>query len=158
MTVWRTYYHLVWATHDRAPLITEAVEAELYSYIQAKIRSLHCPMHAIGGVADHLHLVVSIPPSQSIADFVKRIKGSSSHHLNRTFPQQTFAWQREYGVFSLGGKQLDRAIAYVNDQKHHHATGNLILGLEPETLDRPTFLHSPHPTRLTQNHPPYPNR
>lgn len=134
MTLWRTYYHLVWATHQRAALITETLEPELYRYIQSKARSLNCPLHAIGGMPDHLHLVVSIPPSLAIADVVMRIKGSSSHHLNRTYPNQTFAWQREYGVFSLGGKQLEGAIAYVNQQKYHHANQTVIVGLEPEAL------------------------
>jgi putative transposase len=132
MTLWRTYYHLVWATRDRAPLITNDLEAELYDYIQAKLKSLNCPFHAIGGIADHLHLIISIPPSLSIADVVMRIKGSSSHHINSKYPNQSFAWQREYGVFSLGGKQLETAIAYVNYQKKHHAEQTLITSLEPQ--------------------------
>ncbi|NET37335.1 MAG: IS200/IS605 family transposase [Cyanothece sp. SIO1E1] len=134
MTLWRTYYHLVWATRDRTPLITESLELELYRYIEAKTKSLDCLFHAIGGVADHIHLIVSIPPSCSIADFVKRIKGSSSHHINQSFRYQTFAWQREYGVFSLGGKQMERAIAYVQQQKQHHHNGTLIFGLEPNAF------------------------
>jgi putative transposase len=134
MTVWKTYYHLVWATRDRAPLITEVLEAELYRYIQGKTRSLDCLFHAVNGMPDHLHLVVSIPPSRAISDFVMRIKGSSSHHINQTYPLQTFAWQREYGVFSLGSKQLDQAIAYVEQQKQHHSNRTLIDGLEPSIL------------------------
>ena len=90
MTLWRTYYHLVWATDDRAPLITDLVEDELYRYMAAKTRSLDCLFHAVGGMADHVHLVVSIPPSRAIADFVKRIKGSSSRHINLMFPEQSF--------------------------------------------------------------------
>lgn len=134
MTIWRTYYHLVWATYNRAPLITKTIEPELYRFIDAKTKSLHCLFHSIGGIEDHIHLIVSIPPKRAIADFVKQIKGSSSHHLNHMFQNQTFAWQREYGVFSLGGKQLLGAIAYVNQQKQHHHDGTLILGLEPEVL------------------------
>jgi putative transposase len=134
MTFWRTYYHLVWATHNRHPFITPTIESELYSYVESKIRSLDCPFHTIGGIEDHIHLVVSIPPSLSIADFVKRIKGSSSHHINKAFPQQKFAWQNEYGVFSLGGKQLETAIVYVRNQKEHHQERSLIHGLEPDTL------------------------
>jgi putative transposase len=132
MTLWRTYYHLVWATRNRAPLITEALEADLYDQIQAKAKLLHCPIHAIGGIADPIHLIVSIPPNLAIADFVMRIKGSSSHHLNRTHLNQTFAWQREYGVFSLGAKQLEAAVIYVERQKQHHADQTFIRSLEPD--------------------------
>ena len=134
MTLWRTYYHLVWATRDRTPLITNALEPELYRFIKAKSLSLNCPFYAIGGIADHIHLLVSIPPSLAISDFVKRIKGSSSRHINCMFTQQTFAWQREYGVFSLGRKQLDQAVSYVLQQKHHHQNQTLIPLLEPATL------------------------
>lgn len=134
MTLWRTYYHLVWATRNREPLITETIELELYGYIQTKAKSLNCPVHAIGGTVDHIHLIVSIPPNRAVADFVMRIKGSSSHHLNHTYPNQTFAWQWEYGVFSLGAKQLQSAIAYVQRQKQHHANQTLIAVLEPQSL------------------------
>ncbi|MBE9102848.1 IS200/IS605 family transposase [Vacuolonema iberomarrocanum] len=141
MSTWQTYYHLVWATGDRTPLITDPIRPELYQYMQAKAKSLDCWFHAIGGIEDHVHLIVSIPPKLAIAQFVKRIKGSSSRHLNKTFPDQTFAWQREYGVFSLGRKQLPDAIAYVENQKHHHDTQTLIRGLEPQFFNIPRKPH-----------------
>jgi putative transposase len=63
-----------------------------------------CQLHAIGGIEDHIHLIVSIPPKLSIADFAKRIKGSSARYLNQEFAKDNykFAWQHEYAVFSLG--------------------------------------------------------
>jgi len=137
MSIWRTYYHLVWATRDRSPLITDAIAPDLYRCIQTKAKSLECPLHAIGGIEDHIHLIVSIPPRLSVAQFVKHIKGSSSRHINQTFLNQTFAWQREYGVFSLGGKQLPDAIAYAQNQNHHHRTQTLIHSLEPKIPTTP---------------------
>jgi putative transposase len=62
---------------------------------------------------------------------MKRIKGSSSHYLNQNFSHHPkFAWQEGYGVFSLGGKQLDTAIAYVQNQKIHHQQNTTISMLE----------------------------
>jgi putative transposase len=135
MPLWKLYYHLVWSTHDRQPLITSVKEAELYRYITHKINACDCLLHAIGGVEDHLHLVVSIPPVLSIAAFVKRIEGSSSHYLNQTAIDAApkFNWQNEYGVFSLGGKQLEQAKAYVHNQKEHHSEGTTIAALEQDT-------------------------
>jgi putative transposase len=78
MTLWKTYYHLVWSTRDRHELILDQHEAALYQQICKKANILESPIHAIGGMSDHLHLVVSIPPKLSIAEFVKSIKGSSS--------------------------------------------------------------------------------
>ncbi len=132
MAFWRTYYHLIWATQNREPLITSTREKELYGYIIGKADYLGCIIHAIGGIEDHIHIVASIPPKLSIADFVKKIKGSSSYHLNH-LPNSDdlgFAWQHGYGVFTLGSKQLDTAVNYVNNQKEHHRNGTFINALE----------------------------
>jgi len=135
MALWRLYYHVVWATKDRSPLITTDIESKLYDYMIGKADSLNCITHAIGGIENHLHLVVSIPPKLSIAEFVQNLKGSSSHHVNYFISndQTTFAWQRGYGVFSLGDKKLDTAVNYVINQKQHHQKGTLIPLLEKDS-------------------------
>jgi putative transposase len=129
---WRTHYHLVWATKDRSPFITPDREAILYPYIRGKSDALGCMVQAIGGIHDHLHLIVSIPPTLAVTDFIKQIKGSSSHHLNQHPHDQPtpFAWQRGYGVITIGSKQCDRAIAYVNNQQQHHQSQTTIAALE----------------------------
>jgi putative transposase len=129
---WWTYYHLVWATKERSPLITPDREPLLYAYIKGKADTIGCMVEAIGVVNDHIHLIASIPPSMSIADFVKQIKGSSAHHLNHRPNHQgeTFAWQRGYGVLTLGSKQLPTAIEYVMNQKQHHQEAHTIDALE----------------------------
>jgi putative transposase len=132
MAFWRTYYHLIWSTESRQPLITSERETELYNYIIGKADTIGCMIHAIGGVEDHIHLLASVPPKISIADFVKRIKGSSAYHLNHTrcTSDLGFSWQKGYGVLTLGSKQLDTAKAYVMNQKLHHSHGTAIQGLE----------------------------
>jgi REP element-mobilizing transposase RayT len=137
MALWRLYYHLVWATKERQALSTPDKEPELYSYIIGKADTLGCIVHAIGGIENHIHLVASIPPSLSIADFVKNIKGSSAHHLNYGLPNScsSFNWQRGYGVFSLGGKQLAQAVDYVKNQKAHHLQGTTISALEQDSQE-----------------------
>jgi putative transposase len=130
MTHWRTYYHLVWATHNRQPLITPDHEPLLYKYLYQKATQIDAYCHAIGGMPDHIHVIASIPPKLSIASFVKTLKSSSSKYLNESITKSRFTWQREYGVFSLGELQLDRAIAYANAQKRHHAELSVIRSLE----------------------------
>jgi putative transposase len=140
MALWRLYYHLIWATKKRQPLINVDVESKLYSYLIGKADSLSSIVHAIGGIEDHIHLVVSIPPRLSIADFVKTLKGSSAHHLNYSVHDSNtkFSWQEGYGVFSLGSKQLQQAVDYALNQKIHHLNGTAIASLEQETdLDNP---------------------
>ena len=132
MSFWRTYYHLIWATESRQPLITRDRESELYGYIIGKADAIGCIIHAVGGVEDHIHLVASIPPKLSVAEFVKTIKGSSAYHLNHipSASSLAFSWQHGYGVLTLGSKQLDEAKAYVNNQKVHHLGGTAIPALE----------------------------
>jgi putative transposase len=137
MSFWRLYYHLVWTTKKRLPLIRPDKEAELYGYIIGKADYLGCIVHAIDGTENHTHLVVSIPPNLSIAEFVKKIKGSSSHYWNHNLSTEKLYWQEEYGVFSLGSKQLETAVNYVKNQKIHHSRGTAIASLEG-ILDNPT--------------------
>jgi len=135
MALWRLYYHFVWATKERQPLITPEIEAELYGYMIGKAHALECITHGIGGIEDHVHSVVSIPPKLSVAEFVQKIKGSSAHHINPRKPNFSteLNWQRGYGVFSLGGKDLERAVQYALHQKEHHQQAQLIPMLERDT-------------------------
>lgn len=142
MSLWRLYYHIVWTTKERQPFITPDKEGKLYSYIINKADQLNCIIHAIGGIEDHIHLVASIPPTLSISEFVKKIKGSSAHYMNHVLSvsPDKFTWQEGYGIFSMGYKQLERAITYVNNQKKHHFNQSLIIALEQVTAknDPPT--------------------
>jgi REP element-mobilizing transposase RayT len=132
MAYWRHYYHLVWATYQRRPFITPEIETKLHGYLIGKAATFHCVIHAIGGIENHLHLVASIAPKISVADFVGQLKGSSSHHVNHHLPdlQHGFGWQRGYGSFTLGKKQLNDAVQYVLHQKEHHRNGTIVTALE----------------------------
>ena len=118
MPIWRTYYHLVWATKNRAELIQLEIEPLLFRYLVNKAAEMGVHVHAIDGWFDHIHLVISIPPKHSVSSVVKRLNGSSSHYLNHSErTADAFAWQRGYGVFTLGETQLARAISYVEIKK-----------------------------------------
>ena len=137
MALWRLYYHLVWGTKERHPLINVEMEPVLYGYILGKAHTLGGIVHAIGGMEDHIHMVVSIPPKISIADFVRRIKGSSAYHMTRCGldTPSNFGWQRGYGIMSMGSKQIDSAVKYVVNQKAHHGQNDVIPALETEMYD-----------------------
>jgi putative transposase len=129
MSFWRTYYHLVWATKDRQPMITPDRESVLYPFLLGKCDYLGAILHQIGGIDNHIHLIVSIPPKIAVADFVQHLKGSSAHYLNQE-SRNKFAWQLGYSVFTLSKNQLEPAIAYVANQKQHHAEKTTIPALE----------------------------
>ncbi|MCA9952826.1 MAG: IS200/IS605 family transposase [Anaerolineales bacterium] len=121
MPFWRTYYHLVWATKKRVPLITPKIEPRLFAYLVNKARELDVRVYAINGWDDHVHLVASIPPKHAVAYVVKRLKGASTFDLNQSnLLDVQFNWQRGYGVLTLGERQRETAEAYVRNQKEHH--------------------------------------
>ncbi len=123
MSLWRHYVHLIWTTKQRNLWITPTIEPQLYAYIVSKVVELDCYVYALNGMADHLHLVLALPPKHSVASVVKTLKGASSHFVNQVLrpAEFYFAWQRGYGCFSLGHTQLPFAIEYVQAQKEHHA-------------------------------------
>ena len=121
MPFWRTYYHLVWGTKNHAEIITPTVEPVLFQYLTNKAIENGIRVYAINGWFEHVHLIGSIPPKLSVADAVKRLKGASSYYINeRGLLKEKFAWQRGYGVLTVGERQLDIAIEYVERQKEHH--------------------------------------
>ena len=121
MPFWRTYYHLVWGTKNHQEIITQTLEPILFQYLTNKAVENKLHVYAINGWYDHVHLVVSIPPKLSVADAVKNLKGASSHYINeRKLLQDKFVWQRGYGVLTVGERQLEKAIDYVERQKEHH--------------------------------------
>ena len=129
MALWRLYYHIVWGTKERENLILPEQEKQLYNYIIGKSDEFGCIIHAVNGIADHIHLIVSIPPNMAISEYVRKIKGSSSNYLNK-IGSNRFAWQNGYGIFSVGVKNLEIAIRYVRNQKEHHRQNTIIKGLE----------------------------
>jgi len=131
MPYWKLYYHFIWGTKNRLPLIDAVFESELYRAIAAKAKDLGGFVHAIGGVEDHIHLGVSIPPKVAPAKFIGDVKGNSSHYVNHVIkPDFEFYWQDEYGVLSFGEKNLPGIVRYIHNQKQHHAEGTMIAAME----------------------------
>jgi len=127
---WRTYYHVVWATKNREPMINPEIEPRLYAYIVNKAAELGVFIYEINGWMDHVHIVAAIPPHVSVSEAVKQIKGASSHDLNQQGLGFYFAWLRGYGVLTLGQRQKSDAEAYIRSQKDHHRQQSAIPWLE----------------------------
>ena len=131
MPYWKLYYHFIWGTKNRLPLIDSTIEPELYRVIAAKAQDLGGFVHAIGGIEDHAHLAVSIPPKNAPAKFIGDVKGNSSHFVNYVIkPDFEFYWQDEYGVLSFGERNLASVVRYIHNQKQHHANATLIAAME----------------------------
>lgn len=131
------YLHLVWATWDRLPCITSDIEEVVYAAIVAKCQEHHCAVIAIGGVEDHIHILLRASPKLDIPGLARDAKGSSSHLVTTTVkPDAFFRWQGGYGAFSVDPRSIDRVVAYIKNQKQHHATGTLLAYFEQFLHDK----------------------
>ena len=125
------YYHVVWATKGRSPLITPQIEKVVFAAIRRKTTELNSPILAINGVADHVHVAVSISPAVAVSEWVKQVKGVSTYEVNTIFSlSEHFRWQRGYGVVTFGKMRLEFIIAYIKNQKTHHHYNEVINYLE----------------------------
>ncbi len=131
MPYWRLFYHFVWTTRERLPLISEPVEQEVYALARKKAEELGGVVLALGGITDHIHLVASAPPRLSPAEFIGQIKGFTAMTFNKSHQgEDVLFWQNEYGVFSFSKASLPKLISYVKRQKEHHQEGSLMAALE----------------------------
>ena len=113
--------HCTFATKERFPFINSELEARLWPYIGGIARANKMKPLSIGGTADHLHALLSLPATMSFAKAVQLVKGGSSKWMHETFPNyQKFAWQEGYGAFSVSSSQMNKTIAYIEGQKEHH--------------------------------------
>src|SRR5437016_207962 len=101
--------HIVFSTKRREPLITTGLQPRLYKFIGGIVRDERGKLVEIGGVADHVHLLVSWRTDATIADLVKNVKARSSAWIHRTFPDaRRFRWQEGYGVFTVSHSQVPK--------------------------------------------------
>src|SRR5439155_9385587 len=109
-----SYHHCVFSTKERRPMITPALRERLWPYLGGIARQNKMKAIEIGGVEDHVHILLSLPSTISIAKALQLIKGGSSKWVHETFPEQSlFAWQVKYGSFRVSVLQLDKIIEYV---------------------------------------------
>ena len=115
------YIHFIWGTWDRLPLITQDNEKIVYQAILEKCEKLGGVLIAIGGVADHMHLLVRFPSTISVADFIKGVKGSTSHLMTHKInSDEFFKWQGSYAAYSVSEHDISRIKTYIQNQKEHH--------------------------------------
>lgn len=130
MPYWQLFYHVIFATEARRPMVTTELAGVVGALVREKTTTLGCVVHAANVQPDHVHLVLSIPPSLAVGNVVGQIKGNSSHALTASFPALEFGWQTGYGIFSFGKRHLPDVVRYVNDQDQRHAARRLWADLE----------------------------
>ncbi len=114
-------YHIVFSTKYRSRTLHVNGRPSLFRYITGILKNNKCKVYRINGVEDHLHMLIDLHPSISLANLVKDIKLASSKFIkeNKLFPSFG-GWQEGYGAFTCSYREKDALIAYVNNQERHH--------------------------------------
>ena len=107
--------HCIFSTKDRRSLIPAERKLELYAYLGGIARGEGFSIIAAGGTENHIHLLFALPPSNSLANAVQKLKGSSSRWMGKGF-----SWQEGYGAFSVSPSQIEIVKRYIWNQEQHH--------------------------------------
>ena len=116
------YFHVIFGTKERKPLIDTKWEDRLFGFIGGIVRNVDGKLLAAGGAADHVHLLLSLKPVHVIADLLRDLKRDSSKWINNEIGVGTFAWQEGYGIFTVSVSAIDSVTAYIHNQREHHKT------------------------------------
>ena len=116
-------YQIVFSTKNREHTLLKINRDELYKYIWGVLKNKNCHLYRIGGITDHIHLVIGLHPAIPLDSLIKDIKLASSDHIKafQLFPEFN-GWQVGYGGFTYSFKDKDKLIEYVKNQEEHHAT------------------------------------
>ena len=113
--------HIIFSTKNREPWLDVATRPRMHAYLATICRDLDAEVLCVGGVADHVHIVTTLPRTVSQAQLIEGIKKPSSKWIKTLEAQyRGFSWQRGYGAFSVSQSQLKTVVPYVQRQEEHH--------------------------------------
>jgi len=113
--------HIVFGTKDRTPLISSDLAERLWPYMGGIVRNLKGKAIVVGGMPDHVHMLIELPPAVSAADAVRTIKANSSRWVREGADMRSkFAWQSGYAAFSVSRSNCDAVAKYIREQEDHH--------------------------------------
>ncbi|MEX0330710.1 MAG: IS200/IS605 family transposase [Puniceicoccaceae bacterium] len=115
------HFHCVFSTKRREPLLTPMIRSHLWPYMGGIARAVGMEAIEVGGVEDHVHILLSIPATMPLSRAMQLIKGGSSRWLNEShLLELRFAWQKEYAAFSVSTSALNSVKRYIQNQEEHH--------------------------------------
>jgi len=113
--------HCIFSTKNRRGLIRASYRDRLHAYVGGVLREHGAVLVAAGGTADHMHVLLELPTTLSVADTMRLLKANTSRWLSETFPEAaSFAWQTGYAAFSVSKSAVDEVTQYIGRQEEHH--------------------------------------
>jgi len=117
----KLYYHLVFSTKDRLPLLTPDIAPRIHEYLGGLMREIGGSSIITGGAEDHVHILGEIAKTLAVADALRKVKSGSSKWIKEAFPSlQHFAWQEGYGAFTISESGIKRVKGYILQQPKRH--------------------------------------
>jgi putative transposase len=110
--------HCVFSTKERANLIPDDLRVRLYAYLFGTAKNLEIEIIAMGGTANHIHILMALPPKQPLSYVVRDLKANSSRWMKES--GLSFSWQEGFGAFSVSASQAPVVKAYIRNQQEHH--------------------------------------
>jgi putative transposase len=112
------WQHIVFSTKERRRYLSPELQAELWPYLAAVAKNNSMQPFAIGGIEDHVHILVALPATKDVAKATQELKANSSRWLRQRI--RLFSWQEGYGSFSVSKSNIARVAKYIGMQKEHH--------------------------------------
>jgi REP element-mobilizing transposase RayT len=119
-TVTNLLSHVIFSTKDRLPLLTPDLHADMLAYLCGIIRKLHGKVIESNARPDHVHCLLSLPPTVAVAEALRVLKSNSSLWAHETRSHPSFAWQTGYGAFSVSQSNVPDVVRYIQGQDQHH--------------------------------------
>ena len=117
----RILVHLIFSTKHREPLIDTEIRHRLHAYVSGIIRESGGEALLVGGTADHVHALMTLPATRSISEMVRLIKANSTKWIHETHPDHAdFGWQDGYAAFSVSESNVAKVAGYIAGQELHH--------------------------------------
>ncbi len=114
------HYHVIFSTKDREPVIAAPWRERLHAYLGGVVRNVEGIPETIGGVHDHVHLLIGLRATHCLADVVRDVKAVSSRWVHEEIGMRNFAWQEGYGAFTVSPSQREAVRHYIERQEEHH--------------------------------------
>ena len=115
------HYHIIFSTKNREPWISRDIEERVWKFLGGIARQNGMIALQVGGMPDHVHIILGLPATQTVSKAIQLLKGGSSKWIKETFPRMRgFGWQDGYGAFTVSKSNLPDVIEYVQDQREHH--------------------------------------
>ncbi|HWN08057.1 MAG TPA: IS200/IS605 family transposase [Pyrinomonadaceae bacterium] len=114
------HYHAVFSTKDRYPLITPDWRNNLHAYLGGIVRNLNGVSLAVGGVVDHVHMLMGLRATHNLSGVMREVKGGSSEWIHNTVGKRSFVWQPGYFGVTVSPSQIEKVKEYILNQDEHH--------------------------------------